>query len=804
MRGAVTTVYGNCIFGRDAADPWAGFALETHTYAWLRGQQKLARLQALAAALEAAAADLQILRVEPHPAAEPPRAGRRTQRAGRLDAPPPSDVTRGPRVFLFASLRDELTRGPGRRRQRGSRNVVDGLARLAGLVPRRTLSVGELEAVRISADRVGARVADHVGSRAASSSELQWLWRRAFCRGLFDPAVDDLDVPPFLTFERNGEAVLAPLEADLLRWQNTVVEPGLRHLALHGESGSARQALMMVGPLPESVDFPDAAAEHLFRAPERLPFPVDVAVNARYVSNAAAIRLARARLQDADQVVRAEADSEQGASARGAERAELAREILARLQSQSLPPLFRTSISVAVAAIDADQLEERVDACRRAFGGIRLYRPVGDQESAFIQHLPAQRSRTAGYDQILTSDQLAGLMPTAIHAAGSASGFPLGYTLTGTRRPVLFNLRDGSDGDRNTALLCVGALGTGKTSLAQKLCFDAFSAGARVVDCDPKGDHRLHLHDDVAPSAEVLALRPQRGLRGLLDPLRIAPASLKQEATVSFLRALLPHDAPPEWEAAIVSAVASVVIRSTQPTCVEVIRCIRSDAHAPTALAETLEAFSRSGLAQLGFADPSSRPPRVGSSQYTYIGLRDLPGAPLGTSRSEYVHAERVGEQVVRLVALFATQLMQDERTRLKVFAFDEGWRLLNDPVGRSLLASLQRMGRSELAVPIISTQLVNDALVDEHGSLENLVGATFAFGMRSEREAERALSLLGLDVGGPGVELLMGLRAGRCLFRDHEGRVEAIQVRLVPRSLRALLSTTPQTDRRGRTRGTP
>ena len=71
---------------------------------------------------------------------------------------------------------------------------------------------------------------------------------------------------------------------------------------------------------------------------------------------------------------------------------------------------------------------------------------------------------------------------------------------------------------------------------------------------------------------------------------------------------------------------------------------------------------------------------------------------------------------------------------------FDEGWRLLGDPVGRTLLASLQRMGRSELAVPIVSTQLVTDALVGERESLENLLGATFVFGMRSE-ERPRARS---------------------------------------------------------------
>ena len=51
----------------------------------------------------------------------------------------------------------------------------------------------------------------------------------------------------------------------------------------------------------------------------------------------------------------------------------------------------------------------------------------------------------------------------------------------------------------------------------------------------------------------------------------------------------------------------------------------------------------------------------------------------------------------------------------------DEGWRLLGDPVGRRLLASLQRMGRSELAVPIISTQLVTDAHADVAMDVEHV-----------------------------------------------------------------------------------
>jgi hypothetical protein len=224
-----------------------------------------------------------------------------------------------------------------------------------------------------------------------------------------------------------------------------------------------------------------------------------------------------------------------------------------------------------------------------------------------------------------------------------------------------------------------------------------------------------------------------------------------------------------------------------------VVRALRDGDEADLQVGKVLEVYARSGLTQLGFADPAVAPPRVGDRQVTYLPIRDLPGPEPGTPRSDYTQAERMGEQIVRLIAMFAMHLMRAERGRLKVFSFDEGWRLLGDPAGRALLASLQRMGRSELAVPIISTQLVTDALIGERESLENLLGATFVFGMRSELEAARALTLLGLDAEDRRMRLsLLELEAGRCLFRDHRGRVEAIQVDVVVPSLLEAFSTTP------------
>jgi hypothetical protein len=292
---------------------------------------------------------------------------------------------------------------------------------------------------------------------------------------------------------------------------------------------------------------------------------------------------------------------------------------------------------------------------------------------------------------------------------------------------------------------------------------------------------------------ESVTLRPDPSLRGVLDPLRVAPAHLRQDLAVSFLCDLLPAGGEPAWQTAVLAAVDRVLARAAEPTCGEVVRALKhGDEHAAAA-GSALEVYARTGLTQLGFASPDVSLPDVGRRQVTYLPIRDLPAPEAGVPRSEYSQAERIGAQIVRLIAMFAAHLMSAERARLKVFAFDEGWRLLGDPVGRNLVGSLLRMGRSELAVPIISTQLVTDAILGERTSLENLIGATFAFGMRSVAEASRALSLLGLDPEDRvGRATLLDMDRGRCLFRDHRGRVEAIQVEIAEPVLLRALSTTP------------
>jgi hypothetical protein len=802
VRPPLAMVYGNLVFGAGLDDGWAAFTVPTASYQWLSEDGKRGRFLALLGALEAVAADIQIVRVARRwevsaYVAEMAGDSRALQRYVAAHAQRLEELeAQRPAVFFFVSLRDperDVASYVSHAAERHPREWARALKH--SLLPhdRRLLRAAELERARVRADHAHARLADFLAARPASGAELQWLVRRAFCRDLGEPVVDGLHEPRSLAFERNGEALLAPLEGDVLRWTDSWVEHRPRTLRIESELGVCWQAQLVLGALPELVHFPGARAELMFAPVESLPFAVDLSLNARYLPNELALRIARRRIQDADQILRAESDGEQGATDLGYRRTQEARDLLAHLQSSSRPPLLRATVAIALAARAEEELEERVEMCRRAYGEVRLHRPLGDQLQLFCQHLPGQRTRVAGYDDTLTAEQVAAMMPTAAHEVGSAAGFYLGHTLSGSARPVRLNLREGSDSDRNTAILSVGALGSGKTTLDQKLKYEAFLMGARVIDCDPKGDHRFHLLEEVAPHVECITLRPDPALRGVLDPLRVAPEHLRQDTAVSFLCNLLPARAEPAWEIAVVSAVDRVLRRARTATCLEVVRALREGDELDAQVAKTLAVYARSGLTQLGFADPDVRLPPVGHRQVTYLPIRDLPTPDPGTARSEHSQAERVGEQIVRLIAMFAMHLMGAERERLKVFSFDEGWRLLNDPIGRTLLVSLQRMGRSELAVPIISTQLVTDTLLGERESLENLLGATFVFGMRSDAEAARALALLGLDPEDRRMRhTLLELDAGRCLFRDHRGRIEAIQVDVVVPALLRAFSTTP------------
>jgi hypothetical protein len=381
------------------------------------------------------------------------------------------------------------------------------------------------------------------------------------------------------------------------------------------------------------------------------------------------------------------------------------------------------------------------------------------------------------------------MMPIATHAAGSDRGTYLGHTLTGSRQPVLFDLREASRTSRPPAILLCGTLGSGKTQTLQRLEYEDFLQGGRVVDIDPKGDHRIEDLPAVRDELEQIELRGDEQNRGRLDPLRIAPPGTEEDFT-SFLIDVLPHPVPPTWRTEIRRAVKQVVVAAAagEPAnCVRVVKTLLAGDETAKEVGRALEVYADSGLAQLGFADDDTGADAAGHKRFISLRIRNLARPAPGTPKEDLSEEERIGRAILRLVAAYAMHLMGTDRSVHKTLGFEEAFFLLEDAAGRRLLDNLCRWGRSENATVVLVAHFIRDA-----EELDNLIGYRLMFGMESDAEARAALALLRLDSDDERLRRrLLSYRKGRCMMRDLHGRVSALHV-YMPDELLSVLDTTP------------
>ena len=282
MRAPIAFIYGNCVFADGPDDPWAAFAVEVSTYAWLSEEGKRAPFLALIGALEAIEADVQIVRVSRRwpldrytsevAQSSPGKAVLSGTAHARVRTRYLEEHVRRlndmgatqPAVFVLVSLREperDVASYVSSAATQHPRQWLIAFKQAFSLRDRRLIKVSELEQARVRADQVHARLAGLLSVRPARGVELQWLVRRAYCRGLGEPLVDAWHEPRALAFERNGEAMLAPLEGDVMRWMDGYVENLGRSLKVESELGTSWQAHLVAGALPERMQFPSARAE---------------------------------------------------------------------------------------------------------------------------------------------------------------------------------------------------------------------------------------------------------------------------------------------------------------------------------------------------------------------------------------------------------------------------------------------------------------------------------------------------------------------------------------------------------------
>jgi hypothetical protein len=689
-----------------------------------------------------------------------------------------------PEVYLAVSLADgHQAGGPLRLLDRARRRLEE----VAGAGAPSPIGASELRALAESERRAFGRAASAIDLRRATTDELQWLLRRAACRGLGEPPHEEGWQPDALVLGGEGEeASYEPLESDLWSFANAPMREEAGRppsLVVESELGDSHQAFLCLGQLSEEAEFP-GAAELLF-APLEGAGPVDAVLHADLVANREALAQVRRRVLDAEHTYREQlAGSPTGPGAFAEEDRELAREYEAILSSVARPPMLRASISLAVGAADPETLEARVTTLRERYGEVALHRPRGLQHALFFDHLPRpDGGAVPDYRRQMTSEQLAATVPVATAAVGSESGIYLGFD-PAAGRPVHFDPTEAPRDSRPSAVLLTGTLGSGKTIAAQSIAHAALLRGSLVVDFDPKPDHRLAELTEIADEVELLELSADPVHRGKLDPLAIGLPELREELASSYLLELL-RDPPPSWEVAIDRAVRDAVRHDERSLRRVVDRLREADAPGAGEAAEALEVISDFGLARLGFLDGDGAAPfpQGGGAALTTIRMPGLNLPEPGTERAAYTRSERVSVATLALVAALGLRLISGDRSRHKLVVLDEAWALFASSQGRALLNRLVRLGRAFNATILLVSQRVDDL-----GELAQLVGVSMLFGQDSVRAGAAGIEAISLDPEEGGLaQRLTEYRRGRCLMRDLDGRVGEVQVDPLPELLVAL-----------------
>jgi hypothetical protein len=802
MRQPISFIYRNVLFEDTGSGGgiWAAYRLATVSYPGLTEAAKREVLMRLAAFAYAIEADFTLLRVGRSWSVEryemgvqatsdtrhAPREGL-TQLLGIHREKLANRAVQVPEVYLSVRLKAERPVASELLRVPALARVADAL----GMGSRVAIGGKRLESILAEESKTFNRLLDYVDADRAFSNELQWLIRRAFCREVGEPDVDEQFRPQALIVEAPDDPAgvrFRPLEADLLRLFDAPINVHARSLRIESEFGDSHQAFLCLGALPEAVPFPSSRAELLFAPLEAVDFPVDAAFTARWLRNEDAVRFVRRRLVDADQIFTEEVNSDHGPSVRSADRPQTVRELEEYLTGGDRPPLLRATISLRVSAPTEQLLEERIERLRAEYGVVKLHRPVGEQLSLFIGHLPGKGSTLTDYDDYLTVEQFGGMVPIASHATGADVGPYIGHTLTGSQHPVLFDPAEAPRTSRAPATLLSGTLGSGKTLCMELIMYQAYLCGSTIVDVDPKGDHHLERLPGLAEHMEIIELSGDERFRGLLDPLRIGPDDTREDLAVDFLLSVLPGPVLGEWQTELRLAVSTVVGRGGR-TCGEVIEELKRGGAAAAAAARALEIHAASGLARLGFADSETVPVEAEVKPITSLRIRNLTLPMPGTPRADLLEEERIGRAILHLLAVYALRLTTNDPGRHAVLGIDEAWVLLADGAGRSLVDRISRQGRALNVTPLLATQILGD--VDD---LEGLIGAAFCFGVESEGEARKSLRLLHLDEDDAELRSrLLGFRRGRCLMRDFADHVAPVQIDLVDPELLRALDTTPR-----------
>ncbi len=593
---------------------------------------------------------------------------------------------------------------------------------------------------------------------------------------------------------------------DVFSVTDTVIDPSsnLGYLELKTAEGSCFVSFVPVAKTPVNVGY-----LHLFQTAEKLLFPVELHIKARFediekVGNKA--KRTKLRFKQSAREAKENGDQASNSNLTG-------RYLLTHLQNEvekDIPQLKWQAVYV-VSASTKKLCKKRVDSLIRVLGHkkIKAVRPIADQLNLFYACLHAESLQfEKNWLHHTNVDGLAENLFAVSNRLGNTTGFYLGRvdnqlkavnlktSIHASRKPVLFNptvAAKGITGAKTDSphIGITGETGKGKTYLVKDLLMHTSFLNAKILYVDPKKEVKRWFsgaieNEDMQKKYPLFVEHLKRfnyvtldvvdrANWGVLDPICFLKGADAKDTAEAMIEQIYNTTGKDLAKTAILKSLSEVFERREKGEKVGLLHVVEllrnSDEKEIRGAGELIHEKVKGSILQLAFSDGSSD----GLNLTSRMNILEITGLELPKETdlpSDYSDLEKKSIALMLPLGKFCEKFGSEDPSQDTVIIFDEAWIFASARGGKKILKSLKRVGRSFNNILVLVTQSVEDVSEkDDHGNF----GTIFAFDEPAERK--EILRHLGIEVNEKNIKALSEMLKGQCFYKDIYGRVGKINI---------------------------
>lgn len=567
---------------------------------------------------------------------------------------------------------------------------------------------------------------------------------------------------------------------DILKLSNVQIEEFPKYLIYTSDTNQTYCTYLSYSEIVGEINYP--GSEVLYYQQSRFDFPIDTSIKLEIIDNKKALSDVRKKKKDLNDMDNHAYQSGNEVSTHIVDAIDDANELEAYLQ-ESKDVLYIMSYLVRVTADSKNELDRRVNSVRDFYDeyNIKLVCPSGDMMNFHNEFIPSSK-RVNMIKRTMGSNFISGLGFGAAQYIGEKEGVPIGYVVSSLRffyvKPWI--AAQGVPGaiTNSLSVAFIGSLGWGKSFCNNLLVYYSVLFGAKAVIIDPKSERGKwkKMMPYIANEINIINLSSDDFNRGMLDPFvtmsDVTDAENLALDILTFLMGISIRDSLKY--PTLRRAIREVGKREKRGLLLVVDELRQIDTDVSNALAEHLEGFVDTGLAQLLFSDGEDVNSITFDKRLNIIQIADLILPDKAKKLEEYTPTEMLSVALMISVSTFCLNFIHSDNSVFKITNIDEAWSLLNISQGKVLANKLVREGRSMNAGVYFCTQNAKD-LQDE--TIKNNIGMFFIFHSEDKDEIKNSLELLGLDSEDESnQQMITSLHSGECVMKDIYGRINVVK----------------------------